>query len=85
MVWDVHPAPDKLKQGPLLLHTRNIFQVLGEDLNTKSRFVILYAEPTYNGVKGGTNTAFTLAEMHGIETFNLWDEEVVERFKKFVK
>jgi len=36
----VHPAPDHLSAAALKLHTRNVFQVLGYDLKTPSRFVV---------------------------------------------
>lgn len=73
ILMTIHPRYDKLKDGAKKLHTRNIFQVLGDDLNSPSDFLICYAEPTDTGVKGGTNTAWVLAAKHGIPCYNLWN------------
>lgn len=83
-VYDIHPAPERLSMGAIALHGRNMYQVLGKDLNTPSRFVVFWAPPTKDGVKGGTNSAYQLAKNNGIETFNLFEEEVQERFLRWV-
>lgn len=68
----IHPAPHYLKRGGYGLHTRNIFQVLGRDLNTPSKMVIYCADETpRSGVKGGTRTAWKLAVDYGIPVYNL--------------
>lgn len=84
MVYDIHPDPDRLSMGSVALHGRNMYQILGKDLKTPSRFVVLWAPPTKDGVKGGTNSAYQLAKRNGIETFNLFDAEVQERFLRWV-
>lgn len=62
----------EITPGARDLHTRNVFQVLGDDLQTPSEFVLYWAEPKgRNAVKGGTNTAFQVAKTHHIKTFNL--------------
>lgn len=81
----IHPAWNKLSKGAKALHTRNVYQVLGQDLNTPSTSVIFYAEPQGNSVKGGTRTAVELAKIHGVPVFNLWYEQVQERMMRFVK
>ncbi len=71
----VHPAWDRLTRGARALHTRNVYQVLGFDLNTHSRFVVCWAEyqgNRHNAVKGGTNTAVQLALQHNIPVINLF-------------
>jgi hypothetical protein len=45
---ELHPAWERCSQGVKKLHTRNVYQLLGRDLNTPSKFVICYAEPKYN-------------------------------------
>lgn len=79
LVADFHPRGDRLSPGALRLHTRNIFQVLGRDLNTPSKAVFLCAKPLANGhVQGGTNTAVQVARRYGIPCVNLYYAEVRE-------
>lgn len=67
------PWWDKLSPGAKTLHTRNVYQVLGDDLETPSEVVIYYAPPAPNGeVKGGTRTAVKVAELNHIPTVNLY-------------
>lgn len=68
----VHPAYDRLKGGAKSLHLRNVFQVLGDDLRTPSNLLICFAAPTLEGVKGGTNSAWQIAQRMGIPCYNLW-------------
>ena len=76
IVSDVHPAWDKCSGGAKALHTRNVFQVLGDDLDTPSSFCILWAEPSGEScVKGGTNTAYQLCLRYNIPVFNLYFPE----------
>lgn len=74
-----HGKPDKLTKGGIALHTRNVFQVLGQDLQSPSKVLICYSKPTSTGVSGGTNTAWILAQRYGIPCFNLWHE--LDRYK----
>lgn len=82
-----HPAWDKLKQGAKKLHTRNVFQVLGQDCQTPSKMLICYATPQgkKGEVKGGTNTAVKLALQRNIPVFNLYYEEVQEKLSKYLE
>lgn len=60
--WEITP-------GSRDLHTRNVFQVLGDDLSTPSEFLLYWAPPKgRNAVKGGTNTAFQVAKKFDIPT-----------------
>ena len=64
----IHPAWNNLTTGAINLHSRNICQILGKDLNTPVAFVVCYTE---NGEeKGGTATALKLAREQGIPVFN---------------
>lgn len=89
----MHPAWDAVRQDgtPVLspaakkLHTRNVFQIMGKDLNTPSRFVVAYAKTDKHGTpKGGTATAIALAKKMEIPVFNLYLPEDLERLQKFV-
>ena len=82
---EIHPVWDRLSRGAKALHTRNIYQVLGKTLDEPSRFLICYAKPTKTGVSGGTNTAVQIALQHNVPVFNLWNQDVVERFEKYVQ
>ena len=65
----IHPAWGACKPYAQILHARNVYQVLGRDLNTPSQFLICWTE---NGVaKGGTRTAIKLAEQYEIPILNL--------------
>lgn len=69
MVRETHPAPNKLSQGAMKLHARNMNQVFGLDLNTPIDASICWTE---NGVKsGGTASNITLCEKNNIPVFNL--------------
>lgn len=72
------------------LHTRNIFQILGEDLKTPVKMVVCW---TKDGAKtleetsantGGTRTAIRLANKMGIPIFNLKNEEDLNKILKFI-
>lgn len=81
----VHPVWDKLSRGARALHTRNVYQVLGDDLNTPSRVLFCYAPPTKTGVKGGTNTAWQLAKKHGVKCYNFYIKEDIDEVKRKLK
>ena len=71
IAFRIHPKFQYLYHGAKLLHTRNVFQVLGKRLNKKrkSEFVICY---TKNGKAiGGTATAIYLAKYNMIPVYNL--------------
>lgn len=81
----VHPAWERLKPGAKKLHGRNIFQVLGQDLDTPSKFLICWAPVDKHGVpKGGTRTAWVLAKQNGVECFNLNNAEHKERIEEWL-
>lgn len=68
IVKNVHPAWDKLSQGAKKLHTRNVFQVLGQDLKTPS--LILYCWTEDGKIQGGTATAIRIAKEYKIPVHN---------------
>lgn len=80
----LHPRWENLSVDAQALHTRNVFQVLGLDLRTKSDVVAAYAPPFGASVKGGTATAYNLARAKGIPTFNLWTIDGQRNFFAFV-
>lgn len=82
-----HPNWKACSKGARALHTRNVYQVLGHSLDTPSKFVICWAEPTSDmvNVKGGTGTAVRLALQHNIPVINLWYEKDRERILNYLE
>ena len=80
----LHPRWENLSESSQALHTRNVFQVLGLDLKSRTDVVAAYAAPSGFSVKGGTATAFNLARAKGIPTYNLWTIEGQQNFFAFV-
>lgn len=90
----VHPVWDRLTDPVKKLHSRNCFQVLGQDLDEPADFLLCWTRDgcegraTRTSKSGGTATAIVLAENHGVPVFNMarphWLEkltELVERLK----
>lgn len=69
----IHPNPKALKPTGVALHTRNIFQVLGENLDDPSDIIVYYAKFDNTGeeITGGTRTAVVLGKQKQINHFNL--------------
>lgn len=81
----IHPAWHACSQGAQKLHARNIQQVLGQDLQSPSLFVIFWAPEKNGEPQGGTATAVRLAKSKGIPVFNLLNhstEEVLQEISK---
>ena len=87
---DSHPAWRACSDYAKALHARNVFQVLGADLNTPSRFVMCW---TPDGAElwkdttratGGTGTAIRIADMYGVPVFNLANESAVNRINHWL-
>lgn len=80
----VHPVWDDLKETYRLLHARNIHQVLGENLNTPSNFLVCWTED--GKTVGGTATAIRLARRHDIPIINIGSfgdkpDDIVDRLE----
>jgi len=65
----IHPAWDKCSAYARACHGRNVYQVLGENLDEPVEFVICWT-PSAEAI-GGTRTAIKLAEQHSITVYNL--------------
>lgn len=86
LLKEIHPVYDKLSQGALKLHLRNVNQVLGGDLKTPSSFLICWAKTDKQGKPlGGTRTAWMVAEKYNIPCFNLSILEDYSRVSKLIK
>lgn len=81
----IHPGFSYLNDYSIALHARNVFQVLGSNLDNKSKFILAY---TPDGAKryedcssktGGTGTAIKIADLLDIPVFNLSIDNDLER------
>ncbi len=63
-----HPYWDSLKQGAKKLQARNSHQILGNDLNSPSKFVICWTEKGLG--RGGTGQALRIAKHYKIPIFD---------------
>ena len=75
-----HPTWKFLSQGAKKLHTRNCYQVFGEDLKSRSEFIICW---TVNGkITGGTGQALRIAQDSFIKIYNLAIKEDYDYWKE---
>lgn len=81
---EYHPAWNRVKQGYCqALLARDIYQVLGPDLNTPSKFIICWTRlDNLGNPLGGTGQAIRCALDHGIKVINLGKQNHFEAFKK---
>lgn len=83
----VHPIFDSLPSWMQELHTRNVFQVLGLDLDNPSKFVICWTEDgaedeaASSKDTGGTRTAIVLAARCQIPVINFGNPGAMDRLK----
>lgn len=87
---DIHKFWKYCKPYVMDLHNRNMFQVLGGDLRSKSSFVICFTkgkELKYQDTgkaTGGTGTAINAADLYDVPLFNLSVDEHYDRLNKFI-
>lgn len=75
-----------LGRGGIAHHSRNPYQVLGDDLQSPVDFVLTWAPYARKGapyVTGGTATAVKIAVEHNIPIYNLIDPELEDRIEYF--
>jgi hypothetical protein len=72
-------------RGSVAHHSRNPYQVLGDDLNSPVDFVLTWAPYKSNGpqVTGGTATAVKIALERDIPVFNLIEPDLEARLEFF--
>lgn len=72
-----HPAWFACSMPARKLMARNVYQVLGKDLKTPSKFVICWT-PDIFASKGGTSQAVRIARAHDIPVYNMRVDDDVE-------
>jgi hypothetical protein len=88
---EFHPAWDKCSGYARALHARNVFQVLGRNLNDPSLCLICWtpdgcvSHTTRSQKTGGTGTAISIAERYGVKIYNLYRPEHLEFWKRAIK
>lgn len=78
-----HPNWSNLSDPVKKLHSRNVPQVLGLDLETKSDFVVCYT-PNGSGY-GGTGQALRIARAYKIPVYDLGHMSEVKKVQEFLK
>lgn len=89
----IMPWYDRLKDSHKRLHVRNVFQILGPELNVddKSSFMVCYTEngetqiSDCNRNTGGTGTAIKLADLYSVPIYNISNKESFDRIFNMVK
>jgi len=82
----LHPGWNYLKSPARKLMARNCYQILGEDLKTKSDFVVCWTKDgceshsQRSSKTGGTGQAISLASKNKINVFNLFNEKSKDNF-----
>jgi len=87
MAFNLRGSFERLGWKGIAHHTRNVFQVIGDDLHSPSNFLICWARPKNKRkpfVHGGTATAVKLAYLRDIEIYNLYHPQVFNRFVDFL-
>lgn len=77
---EYHPAWKYLKHYSKKFHTRNVYQVLGKDLNSPVEFVVCYTQD--GKASGGTGQAMRIAEANNIPIYNLYFPETYDNLKQ---
>lgn len=71
MAKAIHPAWDKCSEGAKKLHTRNVCQILGKNLDDPTDLVLYWCEERLGEPTGGTATAVNLGKDFGCVTINM--------------
>lgn len=85
----LHPAWNNLSNGAKLLMSRNVYQVLGHELNKPSDFLVCYTKDSCinhaqrTSKTGGTGLAISLASEYGIPVFNLARHDHYSKFLRY--
>ena len=82
IVYKLEPYAKDLSDGVKLIKSRNVYQVLGEDLKSPSDVLICWTEEGI--VEGGTGLAIKIAQMHNIPIVNVGNRETAASLDKIM-
>lgn len=88
---DVHEKWDVLPEDHKKLHARNIFQILGQNMDVPVNFTMCWTCDKAKVVSdcslrtGGTGTAIKVSAINGIPVFNLKNEDDLRRILKYIE
>ena len=82
IIKEIHPAFNRLTQGALKLHCRNVNQVLGANLDEPVDAVICWTK--HGSITGGTATAIKVALKYGIPVFNIALENCIVELRNYI-
>lgn len=92
IVAPTHPYWDKLQPFNKELHIRNVFQVLGENLDHPSLFLLCWTEDGADGINkmtssdtGGTGTAIRIANIYDVPVLNLNRPNAIKDLDKILR
>lgn len=91
MAASSHPAWDRCSPYARALHARNAFQVMGQDLQSPSDFMLCWTpdgattRQDTSVATGGTGTAIRIACMNQVRVFNLQRHDHYERVLEWVR
>ena len=80
---EFHPAWNRCSEWARKMHTRNVYQVLGMDLNTPSSCIICWTKD--GGFNGGTAQSMRIAKARGIPIFNLYFQDSLAKLGEFIR
>lgn len=80
MCSTLHPVFDKLRGFARDAHVRNVYQVVGKDLDNPSKFLVCWAPIKDGRATGGTATAVKLATKLNIDVYNFYDPRQLDNF-----
>lgn len=80
MVSDYHPQADYLSQAATKLMSRNSYQVLGDNLDTPSKFLVCWTQG--GGLKGGSAQAIRISKDYKIPVYNLFNDKDLDNLCK---
>lgn len=82
IAMETHPNWKACSSAAQLLHTRNVYQIAGMNLDTPVSMVICWTKD--GNATGGTGQAIRLAQRESIPVFNLFKSEALDQLQDFV-
>lgn len=80
---EYHPNWDACSGGAKKMHTRNVFQILGQGLDKPSLFVVCWTKD--GKASGGTGQALRIAKAYDVPVFNLYFENALDNLGEWLK